>query len=360
MNIGILSMQRVRNYGSFLQALGLKTEIERLGHNVVFVDFDVNPRISNQAWKNWFLFYSLRKIKGRREVKMYYRQPSVFDESDKILGLSNELQLRKKVDVLVIGSDEVFNFIQNTPQIGYSPELLGAHSRADKVISYAASCGNLTIEKIQKFNKTALTSKLLKRFHQISVRDKNTGELVYKLAGRVPEYHLDPVLIAEYDDIFVDNLDLENYILIYGYPGRFSAEEGRSIKEFAQQTGRKLISIGGAQSFCDQNIMSSPLQVLAYFKHADCVITDTFHGTIFSIINHKPFVTVVRSDATVGYGNENKVLDLLERLGLEERQLKSMGHLAAQMNEPIDYDQVDAIRLRERERTREYLKNNLK
>lgn len=360
MNIGIMSMQRVRNYGSFMQALGLKTEIERLGHNVSFVDFEINPGFSAQKWKNCFPFYSLRKIKDRWEWEISNRQPSVFKECDQVLGLSDKLQLRKKVDVLVIGSDEVFNYIQNNLHVGYAPELLGAHNRAKKVISYAASCGNLTIEKIQQINKTALTAKLLKRFRQISVRDKYTGELVYKLVGRAPEYHLDPVLVAEYDDIFVDNLDLENYILIYGYPGRFTEEEGRRIKEFAQQTERKLISIGGAQSFCDQNIMCSPLQVLAYFKHADCVITDTFHGTIFSVINHKPFKTIVRSDAADNHGNENKVLDLLERLGLDERQMKSMDHLAVQMNEPIDYDRVDAIRIRERRRTCEYLKNNLK
>ena len=59
-----------------------------------------------------------------------------------------------------------------------------------------------------------------------------------------------------------------------------------------------------------------PFTIIAYFQHADCVVTDTFHGTILSVITHRQFVSVVRES---GYGNSQKLTDLLERLELLDR-----------------------------------------
>ena len=87
-----------------------------------------------------------------------------------------------------------------------------------------------------------------------------------------------------------------NYILIYAYNKRITEEEGQIIREFAVSHNKKLIALSGEQSFCDEYIYCHPLEMLSYFKHADYVITDTFHGTIFSVINHRQFATLVRKD----------------------------------------------------------------
>ncbi len=357
MRIGIMTMHRIDNYGSFLQSLGLKKEVERLGHTTCFVDFKVNRRLSNKKWKNFVqaIKDSLKPI----PVNAVYSFDSNCRTYNDILGLTDEWKYRTKVDTLVIGSDEVFNFCQKDFRVGYAPELLGLNNQANKVISYAASSGNLTVNKLGQYGKVKLASKLLKRFSAVSVRDENTGSFVNELTGINPQYHLDPVLVSDFGDIFTDNVSERDYILVYGYPNRFTEAEGTIIKEFAARRGKKLLAFCGRQSFCDKYIECSPLEIFAYFKNADCIITDTFHGTIFSIVNHKQFLTLIREDAQVGYGNAGKVGDLLERLGLIDRRTQLITPIGSEMDAPIDYAAIDAKRMEERKRMREYLEQNL-
>ena len=118
--------------------------------------------------------------------------------------------------------------------------------------------------------------------------------------------------------------------------------------------------MSGEQSFCDEYIYCHPLEMLSYFKHADYVITDTFHGTIFSVINHRQFATLVRKDEEAkGYGNQEKLGYLLEELELESQRAENLYHLDEILNHTIAYDKVDEIIERERSHTMEYLKTNL-
>ena len=95
-----------------------------------------------------------------------------------------------------------------------------------------------------------------------------------------------------------------------------------------------------------------PFKVIAYFQNADCVVTDTFHGTIMSVITHRQFVSVIRES---GYGNSQKMSDLLERLKLQDRSLSSMKELK-KLEKEIDYNSTDELIQTERKNTREYLK----
>ena len=174
MQVGIMTMQRIDNYGSFLQALGLKRMIEELGNDVVFVDFEVGSIPSDTKWKNLGLLRFIKSIIKPVNLNRVFPETPYFKKEYLSLGLSDERKYRTKVDVLVIGSDEVFNFIQKNPIVGFSPELIGAHNRAKKVISYAASCGNLSIEKVRWYGYYKTASRLLKCFSKISVRDEGT------------------------------------------------------------------------------------------------------------------------------------------------------------------------------------------
>ena len=66
-----------------------------------------------------------------------------------LLGITDEMNYNPTVDCLVIGSDEVFNCIQKNSNVGYSPELFGKNNHAKKLITYAASFGNTTLEKLE-------------------------------------------------------------------------------------------------------------------------------------------------------------------------------------------------------------------
>lgn len=376
MKVGIMSMQRVRNYGSFLQAYGLKKMIEELGHEVEFVDYKVEPPLNVPnivvSPKDSLFKRGLRKIYRIFKMQMPKEKNYKFMENQvrdflhsyeerilPMLGIDDTRHYRSEVDVLVIGSDEVFNCLQASKEVGYSKELFGKDNHAKRLISYAGSFGNTTIERLQKYGVDKEVGALLSQFDAISVRDANSGNVVKTLTGIEPIYHLDPVLVSDYSNEEVGNVKKSNYIIVYAYSKRISEQEGKMIRAFARKEHKKLICIQSSHKFCDEYVSGTPFEILAYFKNADYIITDTFHGSIFSIINNKPFVTLVRKTEGDSYGNEEKLQDLLIRLGLEERIIKNMDQLEVLLKKPIDYNRVNHLRMQERERTLEYLRRQL-
>lgn len=350
--IGILSMHRIVNYGSFMQALGLKLLLKEIGYEVCFVDYHVGPWYSMANIKKTLIYNQIRNvfryIMKKKKNPEYVAISSQYSE----LGLDERYHYRTKVDVLILGSDEVFNYIQTGDNVGYAPELLGIHSRADRVISYAASCGNLTKERLLKYNKVDEFSDAMKKLATVSVRDDNTYLLIRECTDRNPIRHLDPVLVADFKDIMTDNIDDEDYILIYGYTNRFTNEEGNAIRRYAQKCNKKLIALGGTQSFCDATVYCKPLEVFAYFSHAAVIITDTFHGTIFSVVNHKNVAVIVRDGEN---GNRNKLGCLIKQLGMENKVVQDINELEKVIEAEIPYSEIDEIRKRERTRTLDYL-----
>lgn len=367
MKVGILSMQRIQNYGSFLQAYGLKRILEDIGAEVSFVDYhpgdtlippDGGRGISRKVSK------ALDALKGAAPMKEKLRFIKYKKDYAKnyypYLGIDDTYNYSPKVDVLVIGSDEVFNCVQNNTNVGFSPELFGQGRNAEKLISYAASFGNTTREKLQEFEIEDQVADWLREFDDISVRDQNSGDIVRALTGREVSFHLDPVLMYDFVgkcEEIPKSVPEEDYMILYGYSGRFTKQECHMIRKYADMKGLKIFCIGGIQDCCDRFIDVDPFTVIAYFQHAKCVVTDTFHGTILSVITHRPFTVLVRES---GYGNSQKITDLLSRLQLEERQLPAMRKLAALLARPIDYEACDSRIRKEREKTYDYLKRWVK
>ena len=121
----------------------------------------------------------------------------------------------------------------------------------------------------------------------------------------------------------------------------------------------KVYAIGGIQKCADRFVDCSPFEVLAYFRNAEEVITDTFHGSIFSVITHRPFTTLIRKSVGNSYGNEEKLSDLLERLDLADRMTAKVEDAENINEETIDYAKVDELLKAHREVAKEYLRSNL-
>ena len=375
MKIGIMSMQRICNYGSYLQAYGLKKIIESLGHEVVFVDYKVKKPLIHSV--NEYIKYVASKCKKAivRGVSYSRKLSSILPYNYRmiafsynsfrtkywpVLGLTSRKQYHTKVDTLVIGSDEVFNCLQRNPDVGYSPELFGANANSNKIITYAASFGNATYDGLLKVGIFAQIQKLVSRYAAISVRDKNSYAIIGKMAPNSSiQHNMDPVLIYDFNTRKREPIGLKNYVLVYAYRGRLSVDEIETIKDFAHKEHKKIVSIGGYHSFADEYIETSPFHVLDYFESADYVITDTFHGTIFSIISHTKFGVLVRTGHGNVYGNCEKINDLLERLDLESRVIKSLDLLPTVVKDELDFKHTDEIIIRERNRTIQYLEKNL-
>lgn len=364
--VGIMSMQRIANYGSFLQAYALKKMLEEYGCEVQFVDYhpgdtlipaDGGTGIKRKIAKVLEVFKSGAPIKDKIRFVKFKKNYAV--NYYPYLGLSDAMNYSPEVDALVIGSDEVFNCVQNNANVGFSPELFGQNNKAKKLITYAASFGNTTVAKLEAHKVSEKVREWLESFDALSVRDGNSRNVVEQLTGIKPECHLDPVLI--YDFIgkckqIPQTVPESGYMLLYGYSGRFSKEECRTIRKYAISKKLKIFCIGGVQHYCDKFIDCDPFSVIAYFLHADCVVTDTFHGTILSVITHRQFISVVRCS---GYGNCEKLEDLLSRLGINDRRLDDTKELSSAMKKSIDYDVVDQIIRKKRAESFAYLERQI-
>lgn len=368
--VGILSMQRINNYGSFLQAYGLKSMIESLGYETEFVDYHIEKSlIEKNTSKNKFsrnlkkgietfnapgsLINKIKFIKYKQNFKNKYI---------KLLGIDSSYNYNPQLDSLVIGSDEVFNCIQSNDNVGYSLELFGKDNNARNLISYAASFGNTTLDKLKQYKKNVEIANYLKKFNSISVRDNNSYEIVKELTSISANINLDPVLMFDYKsklNFKKDEKLTEKYMIVYAYNGRITKNESIKIKKFAKERNLKVYSIGGIQDCTDKFIDCEPFEIFNYFYNAEYVITDTFHGSIFSIVTNKNFSTIIRKSVNNSYGNEEKLSDLLCRLGLKNRMSYDIDETIKNLNNSIDYTDVNKIIIEERKKTMDYLKNNL-
>lgn len=368
MRVGILSMQRVVNFGSFMQALSLKQMVENLGHEAVFLDFHRDIDINKKNNIKEQIKFRLRASRIWAKLRKALKGPVVNtpNEIEKkyidcypLLGLTPEKKYNTPVDVLIIGSDEVFNCLQIGANVGYSLELFGKKNRAKRLISYAASFGSTTEEKLKYYHVDKEVAKYLCKFDSISVRDENSYNIVKSLCAVEPEVHLDPVLVGMIEKQEFRNINKKNFVAVYGYGNRFTQEEGKAIQEFAHKRGLTTVAVYGVQQFCDEHIVCRPDEIMSYFKNADYVVTDTFHGTIFSVITHKKFAVFGRCGKEKGVTNQEKLDDLLKRLELTDKRVDNLENLEQVLELPVDFSKLDTFRAKEREKTLKYLEDNI-
>jgi polysaccharide pyruvyl transferase WcaK-like protein len=370
--IGILSMQKVMNYGSFLQAFSLMHIIKRLCKNSKILFIDIKPgrplyihdEMKNRgAIKRFFKRHLPDKtkaiisdilyfLKNKNKILLY----SFFWK--KYLGISKRHYWKENFDTVIIGSDEVFNCTQDAPW-GFSKNLLGDGIKSKKIITYAASCGYTTTARIEAFGIKSEVSSSLKNIQQFSVRDKNTESFVKTITGKDSLLHLDPVFIFDYESYIRKTKAKGPFLLVYAYPGRISdGDIIKEIKTFARRKNLNIVSIAGKQIWC-KNIFLNPFQVLAYFKSAAFIVSDTFHGAVISIKYNKQFIQFVCDDDKQGLPNTEKVISLLEQFHLKDRVVRNANDIIFRFENPIFYEPINDIVKRETLRSIDYLTTNL-
>ena len=350
MKIGILSMQRIINYGSFWQANLLKKFFESQGHTVEFIDIIPGRKLDTFTQNNKSSIGKIDRV--LRKIAFMRRKKIISDFQEKILGCSSSPNYSDDYDCVIIGSDEVFNFAQPIPW-GFTPQLHGDINN-ENVNSYAASFGASTYDDIEKYGVRNELINAFSNLKHISVRDENSYSIISQLLPNQKIYrHLDPVLVGDLP-IYVRKEVKKKYIIIYSYDSRFNDENYiKAIRKFANKNKLKIYSVFGYQDWVDKNIVVDPFELLQYFANAEYIITDTFHGTIFSVRCHKKFVTVIRKG---NVGNEQKLTSLLETLCLKDRQLTDAYTLESILKSDINYEKVEQILKEEKIRTEEYLK----
>lgn len=368
----ILSMQRVENIGSLLQAYSMKQMLEKLGCEVSFID--IQPREEDDrllsgyrehyahecAWKQGFISkikkldrYTINRIRIKKRSNDQIKLFECFRRD--VLGITGKSN-QNQYDICVIGSDEVFN-CNCASNWGFTSQLFGNVEQARKVITYAASCGSTTYEK----TPIAVREKIAETFKGVSalsVRDENTYNFTSNLTDKEVYCHMDPVVVGDFDEEIAEcNLPQEltgKYCVVYSYYNRFhDPKEIQSIKQFCSEKKLELVTVGAPQMWIKKHLVLTPFQALKVFQHADFIITDTFHGTIFSSKYAKKVAVMTRES------NKNKLLDLIKKLEMEMHLITSLEQLSEVYKIEIDRESVEKISSMEREKTIQYLKENL-
>ena len=346
-NVGILTMHRVLNYGSFMQAYALKREIEAMGHRVSFRDFR-NGEVRHKGTKVNLpglldkvakipkalgnLEGTLKKRSFHREFNDYFRKTCWT-----LLDLPETPNYALSADVMLIGSDEVFNYTQNHV-FGYVPCLFGHGIEASRILSYAASAGYANADDLVADEMVEEIAAGLRRLQHLSVRDENTRRMVEYCLGESPPLVIDPTLLHDFSDLVPEQRVVPGtYLLVYAYGGRLdTAEEVAAIRGFATRHRLKIVSAGAFHEWCDENIIVSPFELLKLFKDAAFVVTDTFHGSIFAMKAACHFATFVRDHNPRG-SNANKVRYLLEQFGMSSRIVSGLETLGELLETPSPF-----------------------
>lgn len=367
MKICILSMQRVTNFGSVLQSYSLKKIIESLGHSVHFIDIvpsDEDNRLietsvddyayerySSSGLKKYFdkdlLIRFINKAKYAKQAKLDR------EFMDEYLGLDKKGFTH--YDTCVIGSDEVFNCMARSPW-GFTSQLFGNLKDADKIITYAASCGSTSYERIPAKAKERIIASFA-NISSFSVRDENSRIFAEQLSGKKCSVNYDPVFVGDFDEE-LNSVDypeiIQPYCVVYSYQNRIhKKEEINTLVEFCKKRNLKMVTLLDPQKWSNTYYPVSPFGAIQLFKNAEFVFTDTFHGTILAA-KYSQRYGILKRDS-----NRNKLGDLIDKLEIQDHSMKSISELDLKFELIDRKERMNQIYQRERSRTLEYLRNNL-
>ncbi len=324
MKIGILTQPLHANYGGILQNYALQQVLKQIGHEVWTIDY------GKFTWINWL--DNAWRVLVHKMLGHKVRFAITPSEKDKIEAplrrfAEENIQLTKPrckkfckiiirkyaFDALVVGSDQVWR-----PMYNYNVEdcFLSFVSKMDiKRVAYAASFGTDKWEFTLK--QTEHCAVLAKKFDGISVREKSGLALCDKYLGVNATHVLDPTLLLQAEDY----VKLCSHIskrepFIFAYVLDESEDKLKSIVNFAERKRLSYIIKGADNTVSDADTIEL---WLSYFRDATFVVTDSFHGTAFSIIFNKNFYV---------FGNEkrgNSRFDsLLETFGLKDRMVNNV------------------------------------
>lgn len=365
----IMTFHGSHNFGSVFQAYALKRKVEQLGLEAEIINFrpiaqidkySLVPRMYGMktAIKSLMRATKLGQIKRSHQkyedfIARYLTSSEMFTEMS---GFS-ELP---EYDVYITGSDQVWGY--SIPEfVKASEDIRPAYYcsfTSGKKVSYASSTGEATISQLEPY------AAYLSHYSSISVRENKSVDIVRKLTGRDCVCCLDPTFLlsgGDYDAMLRGQryFDDGEYILLYSLQGmRINKEWLELAGKASEKLGLPVLSVSPfctRKSDCVRPIYDAgPLDILGLFSNATYVLTDTFHGTLFSTHFDKQFVTFVPGR------DDPRMRDVLVRLGLADRIAHSVADGVRLLDQTVDYESVSKRRSIEVGNSIRYLETALK
>lgn len=343
-DIGVVGNWNNRtNYGSALTYYALYAALTQMGYSVLMIGppMSVDKYPQQQPLFEKFPYPAYAVDRARKDVEE-------MRELNEICGK------------FVVGSDQLFqmNIFHMTGNI---VDLHWVENRNIK-IAYAASFGYDTISGSE--SERANMAYYLSKFDFFSVREESGIRICDKEYGIKAEWVLDPVFlpeIEEYEIFFSKDIEERGYIFVYILDP--DSDKENALRVFSERVGKKIIAFSDAQYSKEKieklwNIQTlSGLKVedfLSYIKNCDIFITDSFHGTCFSILFQKDFYAIVNPNR-----GSTRFHSLLKKFGLQSRMLNNVKELAGFDGNEINYNYVASILCQERVCCREWLRKAL-
>lgn len=353
MKIGILTFHNSNNYGAVLQTTALYKKVKSINSDVEVIDYICPNKV--QTYKSLdigkhkslvkniyaFLQFPVRKYKNNifaNEISQMYKISNNKYENNQ--DISKDY---KKWDKVICGSDQIWNHDNTKFDTTY---LLDFIKEDNKKISYAASFGLSDIDDKYKAKYTELLNKI----ENLSVREVRGKEIVKELTNRDSQVVLDPTLLLNKEEWieFAQSIPQnEKYVLIYTL-GR-NKEVDKQAEIISKKLGCKVVKIAtDALDFVSKYkcVIPNPQQYVDLINNAACVVTDSFHGTIFSVNLNVPFYTVLKSTNK----RNSRITGILDIVGLSDRviydrakdiEITSINYL--EVNKKLDNERLKSI-----------------
>ena len=381
--VGLTVCYDTKNFGSQLQVLATNEKVKEFGYDAEIIRYKKKMSYSlvmqsvPRLFNSYFISNKIRKRKKRNELKKYPEiQKDVgirnkrfekfvsehFKNLSKVYNGWDELkkEANDKYDTFLCGSDQL-----------WLPSNLGSHfytlefSNDDKKrIAYATSFGVSQIPWYQKKR----TKKYLNRFDFLSSREIKGSEIIEELTGKKSQIVCDPTLLLtkiEWEKILpIEKVIEEKYIFCY-FLGT-NIEHRKIAQELKEKTGYKIVTIPFLDNFVeeDKSFGDYPLydvdskDFVNLIRNAEYILTDSFHGSVFSILNHKKFITLNRFSDNSKNSRNSRIDSLCTMLELSDRRYS--GNIVEKIEKEIDYEKVDSLLEKVRSDSLKYLSDSLK
>ena len=378
MKIGIITILNVNNYGAELQSYALCRKLNIMGYDAEVINylFGINPNHKFEGEKrtvpislkqivkvkllpivqNLFcLFYKKNKKIRNQRFDDFHATYNCLTETA-YPSVKSLYDADFNYDVLCIGSDQVWNYMK-----GYSlePFFASFDKKSTKKISYGSSIGLSSIsQEAENVFKNALSD-----FSHLSVREQQASELLGRILYRDIDVVLDPTLLLNSKEwLEVAKFDMcptNKYILVYIVtikPCNYVLELARYI---AKKRDIQIVRIcrdaypEHSGNDVKEILTAGPSDFIGLFSRAEFVVTNSFHGTVFSINFSKPFYSVIKKN----HSTNSRLTGILKKLNLDDR-IVPVGSPMPEISD-IDFTIPDENLREERKRSQDYLRSAL-
>lgn len=375
--IGILTFHKSINYGSVLQAYALCMTLQGMGYYAELIDYE--PKIYRTMYQNLYLKndsfrHAVGNLMRRFPIrKAFYNRQREFERFRNIyLPLSREKYelnsdleaLNQKYDAIIVGSDQVWNVTAYDCDDVYFLPI----SHKAKKIAYAVSLNNATYTE-ERCNEE-MRSWIID-FDAISCREKSGCARIARFihGKKTVNNTLDPTLIANPKIFAFEGRPIvveKPYIFLYSV--NFSAEAVKVAKRLSMRTGMPVYSLmTGAQSYRYVHPNREHIHILKghlapedfvnFIRHAEIVVTNSFHGTAFSINLEKNFYSVCEKYPDGTIKEDDRISGILSSLGIVDRMICAEDMNSIELGPRIDYSVVNQLKEAQITHSKQFLVN---